>query len=191
MISKSFLFITCVLVLFSCSATQKSAQSSPPTQQNPSPDITTQVTPPKPAIKTSISDTIPPPAFKIDTLISFSAGACVGHCPVYSYTILNDGSVSWHGQNYITRIGNFITKLPHDKIEVLSQWISEYAPQMSEEYPRSNDFIPDFPLTKIYLKNKQTPKSIVVNHSAPTELKNMLSKVESWLEQTEWKTISN
>lgn len=145
MISKSFLFITCVLVLFSCSATQKSAQSSPPTQQNPSPVITTQVTPPKPAIKTSISDTIPPPAFKIDTLISFSAGACVRHCPVYSYTILNDGSVSWHGQNYITRIGNFITKLPHDKIEVLSQWISEYAPQMSAEYPRSNDFIPDFP----------------------------------------------
>jgi hypothetical protein len=139
-----------------------------------------------------LADTVPPPVFKIDTIFRFSKGPCFGKCPVFDYIILNDGIVHWNGEKNTHRVGQYICKLPQQKINELILSIQQILTENpAARYPiNDQEQIADFPITWYHFSLPPTPvRSIRVNHSAPNSFKKLNALLENWLEEADWMKI--
>jgi len=179
-----FLLVQCILsILIACSASKKSI-SIPPEKE------TVQVKTVAIAHPATIlieKDTIPV-VFKIDTVFKLSRGACFGNCPVYNFTILNDGTVIWEGVKNTAKLGMHIAKLDQQKINelqlqarlILNKGFKSFYPE------KKHEIIPDFPTAVYNFFDQTQSKKIVVNNSAPKQISELREKIETWLGNTEW-----
>ena len=172
-----------LIILIACSASKKSVSNVPAT-------VTLQIK--EVAIEAPVAiqvqkDTIPV-VFKIDTIFKMARGSCFGNCPVYDFSILNDGTVIWKGFRNTTKLGMHISKLDQKKIieiqqntkQILNLGLSSFYPE------KKHEVIPDFPTVSFNFFDKTQSKKIVVNHSAPKILFDLSDKLEGWLDNTEW-----
>ena len=54
-----------------------------------------------------------------DYEVTLQRTACLGACPVYEVTVRADGSVSWHGERYVSPLGNVSASVPADAVRSL------------------------------------------------------------------------
>ncbi|MEO5582861.1 MAG: DUF6438 domain-containing protein, partial [Saprospiraceae bacterium] len=128
----------------------------------------------------SADDTIlPPPVFKIDTILHIEQSGCYGKCEVYELNILNDGTAIWNGFQHTRLKGLNVARMERVDMSELMNFASTnsilYGP---ETYPDKNAYIVDFPNKKITIKSAIKVKSIVINNSPSTDLKKLISKIE-------------
>lgn len=179
-------------LIMACSSTQKVTQ----TQTQPKVDATIvekQVVLPGPVIAPSEKkDTVPPPVFKIDTILSVYYGPCYGKCPVYTLSITNDGLVYWYGYKNTSRPGSYLTKLTVPQKEQLEAWLADPSLLgLAATYPARINYIADFPVRQYRLKHANQTKLIEINHSPPGLLAQLESNLESWLSKVDWRLIEN
>ncbi len=165
------------LVLLGCAATKTTSQ----------PVVTSE---PKQVIKEIIvlPDTIPPPVFKIDTIIKVSHGTCYGNCAAFSYSIFNDGTVIWNGIKNTARMGWNVSRLSQSQISEISNMLN--APDLRKlfEYypPNISETVADFPNFNYKLFINNSIKTVKVNNSGPAILKTIDNKILDWLEVSNW-----
>ena len=190
MISKSFFMSQLFIFLLACSAAKPLTKVVPASPV----EIAETVTQPKgylPSLS-DLQDTIPPPVFKIDTLISMYFGPCYGKCPIYEITIFNDGTVLKNDLKYTNQPGQYLSLISKDQIIELEKFISMQSPwSVTEYFPAKNDFIADFPVRTMQLKWKNQIKKIIINHSPSPAIKSLEEKVLEWVGHLQWKNISN
>lgn len=142
---------------------------------------------PEPILK---RDTVPPPAFKIDTLITLAYGPCRGKCPVYRLSVTNDGMVFWNGLQYAERTGLHFTRLQTDQKDKLESWVaSALQSGLLDHYPGNEEVIVDFPTKSFTLKLNNRVQQIEVNHSPPRQLVTIEKQLLSWLDQADWRPV--
>lgn len=142
--------------------------------------------------KALLFDTIiPPPVFKIDTMMRISYGSCYGNCPQYDLIIFNDGTAVWNGYKNIS-VGQHVTRLNRlQTLDLEKLAYNEVIWNGPEIFPSPKAFITDFPNRKLFIKNKDKVKNILVNHSPSTEIKRLEDKLRSIKDDVEWYSISN
>ncbi|MDZ4709530.1 MAG: DUF6438 domain-containing protein [Saprospiraceae bacterium] len=179
-------------LIMACSSTLKVAQT--PTQPKVDESIVEkQVVLPEPvAVLSEKKDTVPPPVFKIDTILSVYYGPCYGKCPVYSISITNDGLVYWYGYKNTTRPGSYLTKLTIPQKEQLEAWLADPSLLgLAANYPEMANYIADFPVRQYRLRHFNQTKLIEINHSPPNMLAQLESNLQSWLSKVDWRLIDN
>lgn len=135
-------------------------------------------------------DTVPPPAFKIDTLFTLAYGPCRGKCPVYSLSVTNDGMVFWNGLQNVERPGFHFTSLQQDQKEKLESWVATALQAgLLDHYPGNEEVIIDFPTRSFTLKLNNRIQQIEVNHSPPRELVTIEKQLLSWLDRADWRPV--
>lgn len=51
-----------------------------------------------------------------DYEVTLQRTACLGSCPVYEVTVRADGSVSWHGELYVSPLGDVSASVPPEAV---------------------------------------------------------------------------
>lgn len=191
------LFLGVFQLILACSSAQQLAQpssSKPPSAPVvEAPMVEKQVQLDNPMTEAVLKkDTVPPPVFKIDTLITAYYGPCFGKCQVYTISITNDGLVYWHGYKNTSKPGTYLTKLTVSQKEQLEAWLMEPSIQLlTETYPQRADYISDFPIRQYRLKMNGQIKRIEINHSPPPMISQLELNLENWLSQVEWRRIDD
>ena len=135
-------------------------------------------------------DTVPPPAFKIDTLFTLAYGPCRGNCPVYRLSVTNDGMVFWNGLQHVERPGLHFTRLEQDQKDKLESWVATALQSgLLDHYPGKEEVIVDFPTRSFTLKLNNRIQQIEVNHSPPRQLVTIEKLLLSWLKQADWRPV--
>ena len=135
-------------------------------------------------------DTVPPPAFKIDTLFTLAYGPCRGKCPVYRLSVTNDGMVFWNGLQYVERPGLHFTHLEQDQKDKLESWVATALQSgLMDHYPGKEEKITDFPTRFFTLKLNSRIQQIEVNHSPPRQLVIIEKQLLSWLDHADWRPV--
>lgn len=188
----SVLILAGVQLIIACSGTRNLAQPLPnPVMQEPVVEKKTETVDPipEPVVK---KDTLPPPAFRIDTLITVYYGPCYGKCQVYSIAITNDGLVYWHGYKNSPRLGSYLTKLTLSQKEQLEAWLNDpLLGTLANTYPVREEYITDFPVRQYRLKHINQTKLIEINHSPPALISQLESNLDNWLKQADWRRIDD
>ena len=153
-----------LIILIACSASKKSISNVPTTSSVQVKEVTEEA----PVVVQVQKDTMPV-VFKIDTIFKMTRGSCFGNCPVYDFSILNDGTVIWKGFRNTAKLGMHISKLDQKKIVEIQQNTKQILNLgLSSFYPeKSHEIISDFPTISFNFFDKTQSKKIVVNHSAP------------------------
>lgn len=179
-------------LIMACSSTQQLAQAPVPPRVD-EPIEEKQIVIPEPVVEPmEKKDTIPPPAFKIDTIFSVYYGPCFGKCQVYSISITNDGLVYWRGYKNTTRTGAHLSKLTVGQKEQLEAWLTDPAISgLATHYPERENYITDFPVRQYRLRLSDQTKQIEINHSPPPLIAQLESNLQSWLAQVDWRPIQD
>jgi hypothetical protein len=85
-----------------------------------------------------------PPEPSVET-ITYRAGACLGTCPIYTFTVSSDGQGSYKGTNFVTVIGDRSFHVTSAQFEAFRAHLAPYRPNREGEtlvYPGS-DLCPD------------------------------------------------
>ncbi|HNR06522.1 MAG TPA: DUF6438 domain-containing protein [Saprospiraceae bacterium] len=194
-------FFLALLLLLACASTARLKPASPGSASPPpqaaipenKPAENEENKPPAAVMipeSTKSRDTIPPPAFKIDTLFTVSYGPCQGKCPVYRLSVTNDGMVFWNGFQHVERTGPHITRLNEEQRGKLEAAIGRvFHSSLQASYPGKDEFIPTFPMKTYTLKLNNQMKTIEVNHSPPRQLIDFERQLFSWLEKADWRPV--
>lgn len=122
-------------------------------------------------------------------VLTYQKTQCYGSCPVYSITFYSDNSV------LVSPTSNFIVskkstgKLKKGTIENLLNY-AERINFWSFKKEYNDALVSDLPSTFITIFNKDQNKKIKVRTNAPTELKELLLKIENIIKTIQWKAVS-
>ena len=122
-------------------------------------------------------------------VLTYQKTQCYGSCPVYSITFYSDNSV------LVNPTSNFIVseksngKLKKGTVENLLNYAERINFwSLKKEY--NDALVSDLPSTFITIFNKDQNKKIKVRTNAPTELKELLIKIENIIKTIQWKAVS-
>ena|ERR1700719_97787 len=73
--------------------------------------------------------------------ITYRAGACLGTCPIYTFTVSSDGQGAYKGTNFVTTIGDRSFHATSAQFEAFRARLAPYRPNRDSEtlvHPGSN-----------------------------------------------------
>ncbi len=73
-----------------------------------------------PLVKDIPKDAIPTDSTPKDLVFYFSRGACMGTCPIYSFTVYRDGTIYYDGESYVDNKGFYVGHVPADDVKKLA-----------------------------------------------------------------------
>ncbi|MFT5723659.1 MAG: hypothetical protein ACI9JN_000776 [Bacteroidia bacterium] len=110
--------------------------------------------------------------------INFRRTACFGTCPIYDMTIAGSGLVTFKGERFTPKIGNFTKQLTGDETKALFDQLYGFDwTSFDDHYPTQ---VTDLPRTIVELNYKDIRKKVIVIGEHPAELDvvhNILSKL--------------
>ena len=92
--------------------------------------------------------------------ISYQRTACYGTCPIYSLTIDGSGLVSYNGERFADKLGDWQLQLDKSETqEIFNRILNIGWDTMSSVYDRG---VTDFPSTILRVNHKQLKDSVVL-----------------------------
>lgn len=108
---------------------------------------------------------------KVEVLASISREACFGKCPVYSATVMTDGTVSFDGKHYTDAPGPQNTKLEADQLQALiTRFETSGFNDWSTSYVRH--YVTDMAYVTLSFRGKSI-RHYLGDDQAPVELKTL------------------
>ena len=125
-----------------------------------------------------------------DTMVSMRKGPCLGHCPVYSITIYNNGKVKYDGLNFVDLEGIYESTLSEEQKKQAKRLIGEVdLLKMYSRYPGSVNMVSDVARTNLTISNGDLKFSTVISYGEPESLKNVQSYLEQLVKELSWVQI--
>jgi Domain of unknown function (DUF6438) len=119
-----------------------------------------------------------------EPLMVYEKTLCFGKCPVFTFTIYNNGFATYEGKQNVEKIGFYGTELARINIDELKKSLveSKYF-DMEEIYntPKVTDVPSVF--TTVTIESKR--KKIMAKMGAPEELKNIHRLIDRFIKYTE------
>ena len=127
------------------------------------------------------------PAEKDDSLFaSINRSYCFGTCPVYTFTINNDGKASYVGTRNVKNIGEYSSKVTPAQMNALIE-VAKSINYMSFEDEYDNKSITDLPSTTTSIVIDGKRKEVMRRYQYPKEIKTLEEAFDQLIESLDWK----
>jgi hypothetical protein len=121
-------------------------------------------------------------------LASLERTACYGRCPIYTVTVLRDGTVQWEGKHFVKLTGKASARLPAAKLAELAdafQKAGYFA--LKDKYTRYD--VTDHPSANLSYDDGTHKKAIAHYHgdrSAPAVLDELEERIDEIVGTSKW-----
>ena len=121
-------------------------------------------------------------------MVSLQRTACYGRCPIYTVTVLRDGTVQWEGKRFVKVVGKATAKLPAAKLAALAEAFkrADYF-ALADKY-ESYD-VTDHPSAITSYSDGKREKTIHHYHgdrSAPEQLSELEGRIDELVGTSRW-----
>jgi hypothetical protein len=121
-------------------------------------------------------------------MLSLERTACYGRCPIYTVTVLRDGTVKWEGKQFVKVTGKATAKLPATALTALAEAFkrADYF-ALADKYDSYD--VTDHPSAITSYADGGKTKTIHHYHgdrSAPEKLSELESKVDELVGTNRW-----
>ncbi len=161
------------LALVACKNKSAVGDSTPESAALPSPDTV------------AVAQT---PELPKDTLIlSFERTACFGKCPAFKVHIYESGYATWHGVNFVERMGHFESRLDANEIDAL---LTEAVRVGFFDFDPVYDFasIQDLPAAMLYMRQGEQEHMVRARFEVPKKVQQFISWIDQRLESFRWQS---
>lgn len=126
----------------------------------------------------------------MDTLhISIKRTGCYGRCPIDKVELLPDGTVEYHGERFVPRIGIYKRRLSDKELQEVRQMLKDAQFEQYQEL-YDNPHITDLPSLILSYQMGATKKQITCRTQCPPELPEKVEKIRTYLaEQGDFQMI--
>ena len=119
------------------------------------------------------------------TKIGLERTACYGSCPIYTVIIRNDGTILYHGEKFVDRVGRYTGMVPKQEFDKLAAFIKDVGfADLDPEYATAAT---DHPAayTMVSMGGEQ---KVVKNYgnAGPTKLWAIEQLIDKLLLETKW-----
>ena len=125
--------------------------------------------------------------------ITLQRTACFGVCPVYTVTIYPDGLVEFHGERFVTSLGDYTGRVPAGNFRQLAAFAEEIGFQeMEKEYrvriePDGTVIrVSDLPSRITTLKFGDSEKTVLNYFAGPEQLERFELLIDELSESARW-----
>jgi hypothetical protein len=141
-----------------------------------------------PASRACADSSVPRAPAASSVMLSLERTACYGRCPIYTVTVLRDGTVKWEGKQFVKVTGKATGKLGADALAQLTKAFSDAGFFALHDKYDSYD-VTDHP--SAILAYSDGGKAKTVHHypgdrSAPEKLSTLEDKVDELVGTQRW-----
>lgn len=115
--------------------------------------------------------------------ITLERTACYGTCPIYTFTLNNDGSASYTGKKFVERIGDYSTQIPQSSVDSIFLILDTLDWSSYDSIYGSN--YSDLP-SSILSFNGKRGKRVVITGKGPSELFSLVKRLELLANRQDW-----
>lgn len=125
------------------------------------------------------------PKWRTDTVVvSFERAACFGKCPTFKADFYGDGTVRYHGINFVDNEGHYVGKVTDTQLEqVYDAALDVGFFQMEKKYDGP---ITDVPSQIYYIEMHGDRQRVMARYQAPAELKALGIHLDELLDGISW-----
>ncbi|MBM3428263.1 MAG: hypothetical protein FJX95_05725 [Bacteroidetes bacterium] len=125
-----------------------------------------------------------------DTLLLYKKTPCFGSCPVFTMTVMMDGTVYLMGKKNMTLLGDYTSEWNADLLNELDH---KMAQLQFYQLPRVFDQtqVTDLPSTYIGYTNGNHVQTIKCRYQTPQGLKDLAIWLDQEIEKTKWNLINS
>lgn len=126
----------------------------------------------------------------MDTLsVSITRTGCYGRCPIDKVELFPDGTVEYHGERFVPRIGTYKRRLSDKELQEVRQMLKDAQFEQYQEL-YDNPHITDLPSLILSYQMGSTKKQITCRTQCPPELPEKVEKIRAYLaEQGDFQMI--
>jgi Domain of unknown function (DUF6438) len=121
-------------------------------------------------------------------MLSLERTACYGRCPIYTVTVLRDGTVQWEGRQFVKTTGEATAKLPAATLTALADAFKR-ADYFSLHDKYDSYDVTDHPSAITSYSDGSKKKTIHHYHgdrSAPEKLSELESRIDELVGTSKW-----
>jgi len=119
-----------------------------------------------------------------NVLLQFSRQACFGKCPIYNFSVYENGLLIYNGERFVEKEGSFYQILSKTTLdELIATFENSSFSGFADKYPTDNSAPSDLASVELTYRNKAGVTKTVVSKGwgAPEELQILQQKVDSLL----------
>jgi hypothetical protein len=132
--------------------------------------------------------TVPEPSSGASVMLSLERTACFGRCPIYTVTVLRDGTVRWEGKQFVKVSGKATAKLSAATLAALADAFKRAGYfALADQY--ENHDMTDGPTAIMSYADGAKKKTIRHYHgdsSAPQKLSQLESRIDELVGTVRW-----
>jgi hypothetical protein len=122
-------------------------------------------------------------------LIELRKTVCYGTCPIYQMTINGSGEMTFNGERFTDKIGNFTKTLNEEETKSIFTTLESFQwLQFKDRYPAQ---VSDLPSTIIHFRYKDIDKTIVIIGEHPAILDVIDDKLSNMANSDGWTDLSS
>jgi len=117
-------------------------------------------------------------------IVQFARQACFGKCPIYNFSIYENGLLVYNGERFVEKEGTFYQLLPKSVVkDLISEFEKSSFSTFAEKYPVDNTSPADLSSVELSYRNKAgaLKKVIAKGWGAPEEFIQLHLRVDSLL----------
>ncbi len=117
-------------------------------------------------------------------IIQFARQACFGKCPIYNFSVYENGLLIYNGERFVEKEGTYYQVLVKSTVDSLvNTFETSSFSSFSENYPTDKSAPSDLPTIELSYRNKKgiVKKVCSKGWGAPDELVLLQQKVDSLL----------
>lgn len=128
--------------------------------------------------------------FAKDTLAYMSKSECMGKCPVYTITILNNGKVKYEGIENVNMVGIYESELEGDMKGNLTNLLSKVPfLELPKTFPRNVTINGKSQVKKMVLSNTEFKFNYTINYGEPQEITDIEVYLDQLIQDLSWVQI--
>lgn len=120
----------------------------------------------------------------LEKLVEMSKGPCFGRCPVYTFTIYDNGIMTYEGQRFTDRQGMYIKKVDDGDLKMLKSMLKDANLRQFRDAYRAT--LPDLQSVAITYYEDDLLKTIIGKDGRPEPVMNIQYELEKFADSEGW-----
>ncbi|MEN0046913.1 MAG: DUF6438 domain-containing protein [Bacteroidota bacterium] len=121
---------------------------------------------------------------ELTKLVEMSKGPCYGRCPVYDFTIYDNGIMTYEGKRFTEREGLYIKKMSESDLKELKSLLQAANLRQFRDAYRAR--VPDLQSVSITYHMDDYMKTIIGKDGRPEKVMEVQGELEKYAESSDW-----